>query len=350
MSKPGSGSFCDGAYRRVRDLAFDTDGVEMDRDAVEIADGKQLIMSFKVFQDRGRYRSQPDAFSGEELQQSGIFDFRDNVRAEVLAIEPFLHRSAKHCVLGWKEQWLSVKRIRIIVAQTLSHSCCGDPGDAGFPESMIVGFDADLRASGAVGKYKVSLVYGKICKQLGKLAFVADELDFFRHAKDGFQQSKGYLFGQEVWDADGEGEGTIGLGTFQTLHEFLAGSKDLFGVLEDDSTDFSEPEFSAVALVEFAANGLFKLPELTADGGLREVQFGSGTADAAFACHGPEVKQVVVVEPIHGRVPLALGCGGVTRRCAEEIFIQTVPCALSERSPEHIRIYRVNIRGFPWGD
>jgi hypothetical protein len=80
------------------------------------------------------------------------------------------------------------------------------------------------------------------------------------------------------------------------------------------------------------------------------VQFGSGTADAAFAGHGPEVKQVVVVEPIHGRVPLAVGCGRVTGRCAKKIFIEAVPCALIERSPRRFRFCRANIRGFPWED
>lgn len=51
MSKPCSGSFCDGADCWVRDFAFDADGVEMNRGIVEIADGKQFVVSFEVFED-----------------------------------------------------------------------------------------------------------------------------------------------------------------------------------------------------------------------------------------------------------------------------------------------------------
>lgn len=138
---------------------------------------------------------------------------------------------------------------------------------------MVVGFDADLRSDGAVGENQVCFVNGEVSEEVCKFAFVADELNLLRHAEDRFDESKGDLLGKEVGDADCEGDGSIGMSAIKALHEFLAGGEDFFGVVEDEKTDIGEQQFSAVAFVEFAADGFFELSELAADCGLGDAEF-----------------------------------------------------------------------------
>lgn len=284
-------------------FAFDADGVELHCGVLEIADGKQAVADFEVFEDRGGDGGDTDAFGGEEFKQGGVFDFGDNVGGEVLSFEPFFDGAAKDSVWCGEQQWLAFEGIGILIAEPIGVGLCANPGNAAFSQGVIIGFDADLGTGGAVRENQVGFVNGEVGEKVGEFAFVADELDFLGHAEDRFDQSKRDLFGKEVGDADCEGDDTVSLGAFEAFHEFLAGGEDFFGVVEDESADFGESEFATFAFVEFAADRFFELPELAADGGLGEVEFRGGAADAAFAGDVPEVQQVVVIQPIHRDAP-----------------------------------------------
>ena len=51
---------------------------------------------------------------------------------------------------------------------------------------------------------------------------------------------------------------------------------------------------------QLLAERLLELPDLSADGRLGEPQLRGGARDAALFGDGPEVQQVMVVEPLHG--------------------------------------------------
>lgn len=268
-----AGGFSNSADGGVRDFSFDADGVELHSGVFEVSDGKQGIADFEIFKNGCGHGSNADAFSGEEFEQGGVFDFSDDVGGEVLSFEPFFDGAAQDRVLSGQQQWLAFEGIGVLVAEPISEGLCSDPGNAAFSEGVIVGFDADLGSGGAVGEDEVGLVDGKVCEEIGELSFIADELDFLRHSKDRFDEAKGDLLGEEIRDANCECDDTVSLGAFEAFHEFLAGGEDFFGVVEDESADFGEPEFASFAFVEFAADGFFELSELTADGGLGEVKF-----------------------------------------------------------------------------
>ena len=63
--------------------------------------------------------------------------------------------------------------------------------------------------------------------------------------------------------------------------------------------DVGEHERAAGALKQLLAELMLQGPNLAADGGLRQAQFFTGARDRALARDGPEVEQVVVIQPLH---------------------------------------------------
>src|SRR4029077_9684591 len=54
---------------------------------------------------------------------------------------------------------------------------------------------------------------------------------------------------------------------------------------------------------QLLADHVLEPADLSADGGLGQTELGAGADDAAIPGDGPEVEQVMVVEPLHGTRP-----------------------------------------------
>lgn len=68
MKQLGAGGVSNDTDGGMRDFAFNADGIELHRGVLEIADGKQAVTVFEVFEDGGGDGGDADAFGGEEFQ------------------------------------------------------------------------------------------------------------------------------------------------------------------------------------------------------------------------------------------------------------------------------------------
>jgi hypothetical protein len=82
--------------------------------------------------------------------------------------------------------------------------------------------------------------------------------------------------------------------------EFAAQRKNLIGVAVDEAPGVGERDRAARPLEEADLEGPLERPNLSADGGLREVQRAAGLRDAPLAGRHPEVEEMVIVQPVHG--------------------------------------------------
>ena len=64
---------------------------------------------------------------------------------------------------------------------------------------------------------------------------------------------------------------------------------------------FREDEIAAAALKKLFAERLFQEPELSADRRLRHVKFVGRFSYTSLSGDGPEVAQVMKVQPLHGQ-------------------------------------------------
>ncbi len=85
----------------------------------------------------------------------------------------------------------------------------------------------------------------------------------------------------------------------QGLEQLAADAEDLVGIAVHQAPHIGEDQPAALPFEQLVADHVLEQLDLRADGGLREPQLVGGARHAAFPHDGPEVEQVVVVQPVH---------------------------------------------------
>ena len=137
-------------------------------------------------------------------------------------------------------------------------------------------------------------------EQAIRLVFEHLQMHRFVEMVNRLQQAIDNELGQHVGDADHHAGRTAPRRPL--LHDagkLLAELEDLVGVLEDELARLGEADGPSGAAEERRAECPFQRRHLSADGRLRQLQQLAGTSDAPFAGHGPEIQQMVVVQPVH---------------------------------------------------
>jgi hypothetical protein len=167
------------------------------------------------------------------------------------------------------------------------------------PEDPTPRLNARTLMDGSAGDSEVEVVDGELRQQLELGAFDADDAHRVRQAEDGFEHAHDERFGQDVVDAEAEGDGSFDRAAAGDRNEFLAAFEDILGVAFGEAAELGEGEVAADAAEELLAELRFEGADLRRDGGGGDEEPAAGGGDAAFARDDVEVVQMVVVQPVH---------------------------------------------------
>jgi hypothetical protein len=118
-------------------------------------------------------------------------------------------------------------------------------------------------------------------------------------SKQGSQEATGHLLGNGVSDANLHPQRLTGRPIAHRIQELAPQREDLVGVQHHRSTGIGQPQSAAAPLEQRLTEVALQLPELGTDRRLADVQQSAGCGDASLASDGPEVAQMVIVEPLH---------------------------------------------------
>jgi hypothetical protein len=234
----------------------------------------------------------------EGLQEGAVVEVADDDGVDALGFEPLIERAADGGGIGGEEDGGAIEGAGEAASQ-VGELGSGEEGDAALAEGVVEGADADGLGGGGVGEDDIELVEGEGGEELGEGAFAAGDADIGGDVEGGLEEALGDELGDNVGDADGEAELLTGGDAVDDVLELVAEAEDVIGVAQDGAADVGEDEAAALSLEELVAERLLEELELGADGGLGEVELLAGLGDGAGAGDGPEVEEVVVVEPAH---------------------------------------------------
>ena len=284
----------------MSEFTFSGDGVEAHGDVVQPADDLQVVETEEVGFDKGGDGEDSGAHASEDLEESIVVELTTDGGAEFLGSEKLIEGFAVAGVFHGQEHGGCVEGAGEVSPILSCEVRGGEKGGSALPEEMVVSADLDGGGDGGVGEDHVDLVDGEVGEEVVHVVFAADDLDGFGEGEDGREEPADDEFGEDVVDSDGELPWPLGGSGVDEVDEFLAEGEDFIGVLVDGASHFGEVEVSSAAFEEFVSDGPFESSDLGGDGRLGEEEFFGRPDDGAFACDGPEVQQVVVVEPFHG--------------------------------------------------
>lgn len=279
---------------------LDGDGIETGLDVIGAADDGDVELAGDLVLDDGGDGEDAVAALAEGLEQGAVVEVADDEGVDALGVEPELERAADGGGVRGQEHGGGVEGAGKALGE-VGEFGSGEEGDAAFAEQVVEGADADGLGGGGVGDDGVELVEGEGGEELGEGAFAAGDVDVGGDVEGGLEEALGDELGDDIGDADGEAEVLAGGEAVDDVLELVAEAEDVIGVAQDGAADVGEDEAAALPLEELVAERLLEEFELGADGGLGEAEFLAGLGDGAGAGDGPEVEEVVVVEPAHAR-------------------------------------------------
>ena len=105
--------------------------------------------------------------------------------------------------------------------------------------------------------------------------------------------------GKGVSNAHDEAEDPAGRSAADDILELPTERKDLVGIPVDGLSRFGEGHRPPAALKQGCLHRFFQRLKLGTDGWLGEMETPAGLGDAPLTGNGPEIEQVVVVQPTH---------------------------------------------------
>ena len=120
-----------------------------------------------------------------------------------------------------------------------------------------------------------------------------------RKLQRGFEQPVDNQLGQDIGHAHQEPQRTSRRPSLQDIRQLLPEREDLVRIPQYELSGLGKDQVAPNPFEQLVADRFLQLPQLTADGRLSHVELLAGPRNAAFASDGPEVQEVVVVEPIH---------------------------------------------------
>jgi hypothetical protein len=176
---------------------------------------------------------------------------------------------------------------------------------AALAQQMAEAAHRDARGDRSIGDHQVERVEGEVGEEPAARSLPAHEMHRLPQPENRLEQPVGHELRNRIGDADGEAQRAACGPAAHRFRKLAAVGEDLVRVAVDGAAHVGQHERTPAALEEGLPELPFELTDLGADRGLREPQHGRGAGDAPLPGDVPEVEQVVVVEPLHGGVPLA---------------------------------------------
>ena len=176
----------------------------------------------------------------------------------------------------------------------------GDEAHPALPEEVVVGADLHLGADGGVGHEQIDRVPGEGVEELLGARLPAHDLDRLGEPQGGLDQPLGHELRHDVRHPHHEAHGAAGGPAADRLHHLPARREDLVRVAVDEPAHLREREPPPGLAQQLLREDGLQPVDLRADRGGREPQLLGRRPEAARPDDGPEVEQVVVVEPLHG--------------------------------------------------
>ena len=165
---------------------------------------------------------------------------------------------------------------------------------------MVEGPHAQPGVGRVIADDDIELVQRQLCQQpVGVAVDAGDQHVFSRQPHPGHQQSMDNQLAQGVGDTDYQPEATPCAPASDGIGQLSAQRKDLVGIAIDRAASVGEHQRPAPAFKELGLERLLELLQLAANCRLGEVQPAAGCSNAALAGDGPEIEQVVVIQPVH---------------------------------------------------
>ncbi len=216
-----------------------------------------------------------------------------------MLVEPLVKFAADRRAFCWDE-----KRSLIEGGRELGPMRCGQfrsrkEGEIAFAQKMVESSDTHRRAHWRIGKEQIESVDGEFREQVVIAPLVTDDMNLVRELKRRQQQTVSDQFGQDIGHPDGELKRAVtGPAAYDVL-EFPSDRKNFFSEAENRLAEFGQHEVAPDSFEELSIKRLLELLELLADRGMSQVQLLGSSSNAAFPRHHPEIKEVVVIEPVH---------------------------------------------------
>lgn len=164
---------------------------------------------------------------------------------------------------------------------------------------MAVGVLLDVGWGWCVGDHEIQSMGRQIGQELEQFVFLADQTGWSVQFQSRLEELGRQRFWNGVCDADDQsGRMPIHL-PFDRIHQLLPGRKDVFGVLEHQMSHLRQRQPSPCSDEQLLAQGIFQLPDLSADRGLSQAEFFARFRHGAVLRDRPEIQEMMVVQPIH---------------------------------------------------
>ena len=263
--------------------------------------------------------ARPD--SPNVVQQRRVLELAGHHRTKPLGFKPLFERAPQRRVDRRQQHRRAVQRPRKSPPQAPRQRLAGEERRPGFTQQVVEDLHADVRGRGRVADHDVERVRGQLGDELFGVAFAARDLNRLGGLGRRTQETVHDQLRDRIRHAHGEPRRPARRPPLERLEQFAAGREDLRGVPVDDAADVGQHERAALALKQTFSERLFQDLDLGADGRLRQPQLLGRLRDAALAHDGPEVQQVVVVEPVHGSAPRCRNITKTSRSAHNYLFV-----------------------------
>ena len=165
---------------------------------------------------------------------------------------------------------------------------------------MIKNADAGVAGRGFFGQHHVEPVRCQLSQQIFRLAIAANQMNGAFRQKKRAQDLVGDEPGKRIREAHPHPQRPRGGAGSKFIQQFAAEQKDIVRIALHQLPCFCQDVIPSLPAEERLPHRRLQLPDLPGDGGLGDIQHCRGPRQAALAGDGPEVSQMVVVEPFHG--------------------------------------------------
>ncbi len=244
------------------------------------------------------------AFSvaAELVRQRRVVELGHHAGVDPLCVEPGAQLVPHHRVFTWHQHGRAVQAI------WKGPNLSGQQGRRGKKAHWLVTHRVALGAHPGrarqrrIGDDQVELMQGELRQQAVEPPLAADQVHVLAHAQHRRQQLEGHRFGHGVGHPHAELDALLRLGLVaRTGLQLGAQREDLAGIALHHAPFVGERQAPAMAVEQTAAQLVFELLQLLADGLRTDVQLFAGARDAAGVGHLQEVAQVLEVQVCHSQ-------------------------------------------------
>ena len=264
------------------------------------ADPPHAVEPADVVRDGGGRRKHVAGGLPDDGHQGRVLELADDARPDPHLVEPLLERAPQRAVRRRQQQRRVVQRRGEAPLQPRRERRRGEEGGVGLAEQVIEDLHRQVGGRRRVGDDDVERIARQLAHELLRVVLAAHHADGVGLLQRRPDQPVDDQLRHGVGHADGERHGALAGPSLERVDQVAADAEDVVGVLIHDAPDIGQRLHAPLPGEERLADGGLERPHLRADRGLRQVQLFGGLRHAALADDGPEIEEVVIVQPVHG--------------------------------------------------